>query len=345
MSTHDNHVPFEDLTSKDYYFDAYADFRIHEDMLKDEIRTLAYQNAVYQNAHLFKDKIVLDVGSGTGILSMFAAKAGAKRVIGIEFSSMAQQSKLMVKDNNLDKIITIVQGKVEDIELPDGIEKVDVIISEWIGFCLFQESMLNTVLFARDKWLSKEGVLFPDKATLYVCGIEGRQRKKDKVDWWNNIYGFNMAQIRKSAISLAVVDDVDPLRVMTNSSVLKEVDLYTANVADLSFATPYSLTLKEDENIDALVTYFTIEFSKCQKPICLSTAPDQPSTHWKQTVFYLEEAVKAKRGEKITGIFTLEPNKQLFRDLAFNVSINFHGALCDFVRNQTFRMVMVGKLF
>lgn len=56
---------------------------IHEEMLKDEVRTLTYRNAIYHNKHLVKDKVVLDVGCGTGILSMFAARAGAKHVIGV----------------------------------------------------------------------------------------------------------------------------------------------------------------------------------------------------------------------------------------------------------------------
>ncbi|VDN34377.1 unnamed protein product, partial [Cylicostephanus goldi] len=69
-----------EMTSKDYYFDSYAHFGIHEEMLKDEVRTVTYRNSIYHNKHLFKDKIVMDVGSGTGILSMFAARAGAKKV-------------------------------------------------------------------------------------------------------------------------------------------------------------------------------------------------------------------------------------------------------------------------
>lgn len=52
-------------------------------MLKDEVRTLTYRNSMFHNRHLFKDKVVLDVGSGTGILCMFAAKAGARKVIGV----------------------------------------------------------------------------------------------------------------------------------------------------------------------------------------------------------------------------------------------------------------------
>jgi protein arginine N-methyltransferase 1 len=50
-------------------------------------------------------------------------------------------------------VITLVKGKVEEVTLPEGIEKVDIIISEWMGYCLFYESMLNTVIYARDKWL------------------------------------------------------------------------------------------------------------------------------------------------------------------------------------------------
>lgn len=49
-----------------------------QEMLKDEVRTRAYMNAIMKSAHLFAGKIVMDVGCGTGILSMFAAKAGAK---------------------------------------------------------------------------------------------------------------------------------------------------------------------------------------------------------------------------------------------------------------------------
>merc|ERR1712121_223780 len=87
----------EEMTSKDYYFDSYAHFGIHEEMLKDEVRTLTYRNSMFHNKHLFKGKVVLDVGCGTGILSMFAAKAGARKVIGIECSSIVEYAQKIVK--------------------------------------------------------------------------------------------------------------------------------------------------------------------------------------------------------------------------------------------------------
>lgn len=70
-------------TSKDYYFDSYSHFGIHEEMLADTVRTKSYRDSILHNKHLFKDKVVLDVGCGTSILCLFAAKAGAKRVIGV----------------------------------------------------------------------------------------------------------------------------------------------------------------------------------------------------------------------------------------------------------------------
>lgn len=71
-------------------------------MLKDEVRTLTYRNSIYHNKHLFRGKVVLDVGCGTGILSMFAAKAGAAKVIGIECSSICDYAKKIVAANKLD---------------------------------------------------------------------------------------------------------------------------------------------------------------------------------------------------------------------------------------------------
>merc|ERR1711865_866055 len=87
------------LTSADYYADSYAHFGIHEEMLKDTVRTETYMHAIMKNRHLFKDKVVLDVGCGTGVLSMFAAQAGAKMVYSVDMSGIIEQAKKIVKAN------------------------------------------------------------------------------------------------------------------------------------------------------------------------------------------------------------------------------------------------------
>ena len=97
------------------------------------------------------------------------------KVYGVDMSGIVEQAQKIVQNNGLADNISIIRGKIEEIQLP--VDKVDVIISEWMGYCLFYESMLDTVLYARDKWLAPTGLMFPDKATLYVCAIEDRQYK------------------------------------------------------------------------------------------------------------------------------------------------------------------------
>lgn len=74
-------------------------------MIKDKPRTDAYLNAIMNNKHLFKDKIVMDVGCGTGILSIFAARAGAKKVYAIERSDFAEKAEQIIKENDLQDVI------------------------------------------------------------------------------------------------------------------------------------------------------------------------------------------------------------------------------------------------
>ncbi|KAL7976317.1 hypothetical protein Chor_002536 [Crotalus horridus] len=326
----------EEMTSRDYYFDSYAHFGIHEEMLKDEVRTLTYRNSMYHNKHVFKEKVVLDVGSGTGILSMFAAKAGAKKVYGIECSSISDYSEKIIKSNHLDQNGEWNKGKVEEIELP--VDQVDIIISEWMGYSLFYESMLNTVIFARDKWLKSGGLMFPDRAALYMVAIEDRQYKDFKIHWWENVYGFDMTCIRDVAMKEPLVDIVDPKQVVTNACLIKDVDLYTVKPEELTFTSAFCLQIQRNDYIHALVTYFNIEFTKCHKKIGFSTAPDAPYTHWKQTVFYLEDYLTVRRGEEIYGSISMKPNEKNERDLDFTVDLDFKGQLCEASVSNDYKM-------
>ncbi|XP_064400312.1 protein arginine N-methyltransferase 1-like [Halichondria panicea] len=323
-------------TSKDYYFDSYSHFGIHEEMLKDQVRTLTYRNAIYHNRHLFKGKVVLDVGCGTGILSMFAARAGAEHVYGIDCSSIIDHAKVIVKNNGLENVVTMIHGKVEEVDLP--VDKVDVIVSEWMGYCLFYESMLDTVIFAREKWLKPDGVLFPDKASLYMVAIEDKKYKDEKIHWWDSVYGFNMSSIKTVALKEPLVDVVEPQQIVTNACLIKEVDLYSVTKEDLNFSAPYQLTSNKNDYIDALVTYFTVEFTKCHKRTGITTSPEARYTHWKQTVFYINDCITIKEGEQLSGVLTMAPNKSNNRDLDFTITYNFDGALMQLSSTQEYHM-------
>jgi len=332
----DGAKPAEHLTSSDYYFDSYSHFGIHEEMLKDEVRTLSYRNAICNNKHLFKGKVVLDVGCGTGILSMFAAQAGAKMVIGIDCSEIIVHARQIVKDNHFDQVITLIKGKVEEVELP--VPKVDVIISEWMGYFLLYESMLDTVLYARDKWLVPGGLIFPDKATLYLTAIEDAEYKDTKINFWDNVYGFNMSCIKSVAMKEPLVDVVEQQMVITNSVPLLKVDITTVQKADLAFSAPFRLTAMRNDYCHALVAFFDIEFSKCHKPVHFSTGPRARYTHWKQTVFYLEDVLSIRQGEVLSGTVACKPNEKNPRDLDITFDYEFEGSAMHSRGTQKYNM-------
>jgi protein arginine N-methyltransferase 1 len=119
---------------------------------------------------------------------------------------------------------------MEEVELP--VDKVDIIVSEWMGYALLYESMLDTVLLARDKYLKPEGLMFPDLATMYLAGIEDKEYKEEKIGCascvcrhrlgsdastvWDNVYGFDYSCMREVALREPLVDVVDVKAVVTN---------------------------------------------------------------------------------------------------------------------------------
>jgi protein arginine N-methyltransferase 1 len=338
-SNHNNHHPTttnNNNNPSDYYYDSYGHFGIHEEMLKDQVRTSSYMKAITRNPHLFKNKIVLDVGCGTGILSMFCAKAGAKLVIGVEYSSIAKQAQQIVEDNGFKEQVHIVRDKIENVNLTQlfGIEKVDIIVSEWMGYCLLYEAMLDFVLVARDRWLKPDGLMFPDVANIYAVAIEDADYKEQKIGFWNDVYGFDFSAIRPLAIREPLVDVVDAKQVMTRYPArIYHIDLNTVKKEQLDFTTSFMLEAGRDDYVHGLVLYFDVVFTKSHKQYGFSTAPEEPYTHWKQTTLYLQEPLTVVNGEKINFTLSCSHNGVNPRELDLNLSYEFHGRFQNITRN------------
>lgn len=315
----------------DYYFDGYSHFGIHEEMLKDEVRTISYRNAIYRNRHLFTNKVVLDVGCGTGILSMFAAKAGARLVIGVDMSGMLDYARKIVEENGFADRIVLLKGKMEEVQLP--VPKVDIIISEWMGYFLLYESMLDTVLWARDKYLAEGGLLFPDKATMYIAAIEDAQYKQSKIDFWDNVYGFSMSCIREVALKEPLVDVVESKAVITSDAVIKEIDIAKVTREELAFTASFSLMVTRQDYAHALIVWFSVSFPGAgnvpntngheaagNRGVSFSTGPYDRYTHWKQTVMYLLEDLELNKNDVISGTIQCCPNARNPRNLNITLS-------------------------
>lgn len=181
------------------YFCSYAQLYHQKQMLADHNRMAAYHSAIMGNASVFKDKVVMDVGTGSGILAVWAAQAGARRVFAIEYTDMAKHAQKVMEANGVADIVTVIQGAVEDIELPpldgdDGDDAmngekdtrvVDIIVSEWMGYFLLRESMLDSIVRARDKFLRPTtGLMFPSHVTMYLAPVEDEmERKRSTADY------------------------------------------------------------------------------------------------------------------------------------------------------------------
>lgn len=229
------------------YFTSYEDLEVHELMLRDTARQTAYRNAILSNKSLFEGKTVLDVGSGSGVLSIFCAQAGAKRVLAVEASNLAVLSREVIKENSLENVIQVFQCRIEEFQLPADIPHVDIIVSEWMGFYLLHEGMLDSVLYARDKFLAADGSMFPESASIIVapCSLPSL------FDDWDDIDGVKMQtfaeKLRQHKSLKPEVTVLKSSNLLHEGEVMGWLDLNSVTVGDLDELSFKDIIGKGDE--------------------------------------------------------------------------------------------------
>ncbi|XP_050234500.1 probable protein arginine N-methyltransferase 6 isoform X2 [Mercurialis annua] len=344
------------------YFHSYAHVGIHEEMIKDRIRTETYRNAIMQLQSYIEGKVVVDVGCGTGILSIFCAQAGAKRVYAVEASDIAAQANEVIKANNLSDKVIVLHGRVEDVDID---EEVDVIISEWMGYMLLYESMLGSVITARDRWLKRGGIILPSTATLYMAPVTNPDRYADSIDFWRNVYGIDMSSMmplaKQCAFEEPSVETISGENVLTWPHVVKHLDCYTIQVHELeSVSTRFKFQSMMRAPLHGFAFWFDVEFcgpatssinaiatsppvdgiqsKKRTNPndsLVLSTAPEDPPTHWQQTVIYFYEPIDVEQDQLIEGSVTLSQSKENRRFMNIHLEYNCGGR--SFVKETVMR--------
>lgn len=236
----------------------------------------------------------------SGILSLFMAAAGARRVHAVEASGMAAIIEKVAEENGFGDVIQVHHARVEDITLPDD-EKVDVIVSEWMGFYLLHESMLNSVIWARDNFLSEDGTVFPSEARIYACPCSLQTLYREQVNFWDDVYGFKMTAVKnyalKSKMSKPEVCIIKECDLLSEPTCVKRFNLRWVMEEEVKhFAETTFVGVTQPGAYQGLCLWFECDFDGREYDeeghevgglITLSTSPMSPDTHWKQTVVVL----------------------------------------------------------
>jgi type I protein arginine methyltransferase len=133
--------------------------------------------------------------------------------------------------NKLTNCFRLIRGKVESIELPEGISKVDVIISEWMGYCLLYESMLDSVLVARNRFLRPPaqdaqandpgGVMAPSQCRMMLALCDPEALIKQRIGFWNEVHGFDMSVMAEEVFDEAIIEVVPKECLLSTPCIVK----------------------------------------------------------------------------------------------------------------------------
>ncbi|XP_062301482.1 histone-arginine methyltransferase CARM1-like [Scomber scombrus] len=298
--------------------------------LQDFQRTATYHSAILFNEMDFRDKVVLDVCCGSGILSLFAVQAGATRVYAVESNPMAKFTQILVQGNRLSERICILEGEVEEVSCPD---MVDVIVSEPIGYMLLNERVMESFLYAR-KWLKPNGLMFPSYGDIHLAPFTDEQlyfEHHARASFWQqrNFYGVNLSALHSPAgdefFRQPIVDPFD-VQILMARSVKHCINFMEAKQEDLHrMEIPFVFTLLQSGLVHGLAFWFDVAYMGSKSTVWLSTAPTEPLTRWYQVRCLLQTPLFAKLGQTLSGTVLLAVNNRNSYDIHMTATVDQSG--------------------
>jgi len=275
---------------------SYRDVAMHKVMLQDVVRTDAYEKAISKVVR--PGLSVLDFGCGTGILAMLAARAGADRVIAVDRSPFIRTALQIAQDNHFYNI----EFYHDDHQSLNLNEKVDVIISEWMGHCLFYEAMLEPLLAVREHFLAEGGVMIPAEVSLHAGLVCDKAVLEDLSFLRTRPYNIDFSAISDAPFLQSDLVTLEPGSLLRNIAHLGSLNMHTIARADSPRVFSGKTRPSRKSEIYALCGWFS---SNLCDGVCFGTGPKDVPTHWDQILFPLPEPFEVDPARELT--ITLSP--------------------------------------
>jgi len=253
-------------------------------------------------------------------------EAGAKRVYAVEASQLADWTRQVVVSNGVTDKLIVMKGKIEELQIP---EQIDIIVSEWMGTFLIFESMLESLLWTRNKYLKKNGLMVPSNANVYLVPVSMNDYYSKKVDFWKKQYDVDFSVLipyaKQCAFEKPIIDHkVNEENVLSKPQKLKSFDLKWIPIDKPYQETSerFAFEIEKDGIFHGFCAYFDVEFrgSDIHQVKILSTAPECKDTHWHQLLLMFDNPVEVKKGHIIKGVFKWMRNPDLLRHLIFDIT-------------------------
>jgi protein arginine N-methyltransferase 1 len=253
----------------------FSDFTQHDRMLADSARTEAYWEALEK--HLGEGDVVIDLGSGTGVLSFFAARQGA-RVHAVEHGPIVEAAQAVARANDIDNV-EFHRIHSRRLELP---EKADAIIHEQIGDALFDERVVENIADLRDRLLKPGGKIFPSLLDLYIEPVQLRDDLRAPFAWEQNLHGVDFQALEPftEMSGSYLYKSLRPFphgQLLCRPEPVVSIDLHTATPADLPKQISYERPVTSAGFFDGYCVYFDARFDE---EIWFSSSPECPTTNW-----------------------------------------------------------------
>ncbi len=263
----------------------------HRRILIDGVRVRAFDRAIRERVE--PGDVVVDIGTGTGVLACLACRAGAGRVYAIERGDVIQVAREIATANGYSDRITFIQSEATSVDLP---EKANVVIGELLGSAGLEENIVEIFAYFCRKWLEPGGRLIPETVEVFFAPWEEPDLHELLASWGREHHGLDFGPCRSLSFN-----QFYSIRTKPDGKLSEAMTLWDLSLADVDEPGPLSATAEFEIERGGVLHGFAAWFTAALSPgTRLSTSPYDPPTCWKQAFFPIEAPIEVQPGDRAT---------------------------------------------